>query len=216
MEDFSLIDVNIDFLDGPYVHIPDEKNDSYALEFYEKFGDEWAIVWSSPEWLPYHWFKHNKKFRNIWRIKIWGWEDNSPKLLMCNTYSDEGKNVCLELVHDAYLTNKKWAELSLDFSKSNKCKIFIVSKFSKRLREEFSGSDIEFSPPVDNWDEFYNKFDIYSKFIIAKNDIQSRTESWWESEMIFENHANPVKSWDNRTDWTGLSDIEIFNNIMGI
>ena len=39
MEDFSLIDVNIDFLDGPYVHIPDEKNDSYALEFYEKFRD---------------------------------------------------------------------------------------------------------------------------------------------------------------------------------
>ena len=34
--------------------------------------------------------------------------------------------------------------------------------------------------------------------------------------MIFENHVNPVKSWDNRTDWTGLSDIEIFNNIMGI
>jgi hypothetical protein len=147
---------------------------------------------------------------------VWGWENDSPKLLVCNTYSDEGKNVCLELVHDSYSTNKKWTELALDFSKSNKCKIFIVSKFSKRLREEFSESGIKFFPPVINWEEFHNNFNIYSKFKIAKTDIQSRTESWWESEMIFENHANPVKSWDIRTDWTGLSDIEIFNNIMGI
>jgi hypothetical protein len=216
MEDFSLVNVDMDFLDGPYVCIEDEKNDSYALEFYEKFGDDWAIVWSSENWLPYHWFRHNKKFRNTWKIKVWGWEDDSPKLLMSNTYSEEGKNVCLELVHDSYSTNKKWTEMSLDFSKSNRCKIFIVSKFSDRLKKEFSDTDIIFLSPVHKWEEFFSRFNIYSKFKISKTDIQSRTESWWESEMIFENHANPVKSWDIRTDWTGLSDIEIFNNIMGI
>lgn len=216
MKDFSLIEMDINFLDGPYVHILDDKNSPYALEFYEKFNEEWVIVWSNEDWTPYHWFRHNKKFRNIWRIKVWGWEDDSPKLLACNTYSEIEKNVCLELIHDSYKTNKKWVELALNFSRQNRCKIFIVSKFSERLRGEFLEDNVEFYSPVKNWEDFFTEFDIYSKFKIAKTDIQSRTESWWESEMIFENHVNPVKTWETRIDWTGLSDEEIFNNIMGI
>ena len=39
MEDFTLIETDINFLDGPYVHILDDKNSPYALEFYEKLSN---------------------------------------------------------------------------------------------------------------------------------------------------------------------------------
>jgi len=216
MQDFSLIEADVNFLNGVYAHISDGKNDYYALEFYEKFGEDWVIVWSSQKWYPYHWFRHNKKFRNFWRVKIWGWEDDSPKQLLSKTYSDKGENVCLEFVHDSYKTHKKWTELAIKFSSDNECKIIIVSKFYSRLEEEFFGEKIFFSSPINDWDSFFESEQIYSKFTISKFDIQSRTEDWWESRMIFENHANPVKTWHHRKDWVGLSDEQIFNDIMGL
>ena len=215
MKDFSLIEVDINFLDGVYVHVADERNPSYALEIYEKFDKEWAIIWSREDWSPYHWFRHSKKMRNSWRVKIWGWENDSPKLLTCETYNEEGKKICLEFIHDSYSTHKKWADLSVSFSRSNRCNVFVVSRFSERLEKDFNGEGIEFFPPVSNWGVFFRSYEIYSKFTISKSDIPSKTEDWWDSGSIFENHANPIKTWDHRNDWVGMNDEQIFKDIMG-
>lgn len=210
MDVITKIAAKVNFNDGPLVDVSDDHSSWYIVEFYEKLGNDWGLVHSCHDLKPFHFYKYARKFRTKWKIRVWGWENEKPDLVYEHIYNEEGKNVGLRFKHNSYKVQRAWTAKAIDFRKKNQCNLFIESKFSERLKDEFYVTGVEFVGSLDKLNT-----DLYSCFSIEKSDIQTNTESWWESDLIWENHAKAYKSWRIPIDWVSIPNEEVIDIILG-
>lgn len=215
MEDFSKINHRITFNLGPKIEIFDTHSPVYLIEYYEWFGDDWALIYTNHNIKAFHWFKHNKAFRTKWQIKIWGVENELPVLLTQHTYNEENKNVLLKFEYPSYKIHKVWFEKSIKYMEKTGVNLFIESKYAKKLKNEFD-TNITLINKTDNFDGFINLNQIYATYEIFRHEIQSKSFNSWESDGIFENHANHYKSFQHRNDWIKFSNEELIDDILGL
>ena len=104
---------------------------------------------------------------------------------------------------------KEWTKKAIAFKNKNKCNLVIESKFSEKLAQEFHKQGLVFTPKIENEDG------LYAKYTIKKHEIQPTTANWWETDLIYENHAKAFKSWHSPIDWVEVSNEEIFDVIIG-
>lgn len=194
---------------GPRVEILDNFCHSYLVEYYESLGNDWALVHSWHDVKAFNWYLYNRKFRTKWKIKIWGWEKDFPVLVLEHLYCEENQNVAFLFEHHNYEVNKEWARRAIEFRNKERCHLVISSKFWERLTEEFRNERVRFVP------DLCEEKNLYATYEIKRHDIQTSTESWWESDVIYENHSKAYKSWYIPIDWVSISNEEIFNVIIG-
>ena len=215
MEDFSKINANITFNVGPKIEVLDNHSPVYLIEYYEWFNNDWALIYTNHNIKPFHWFKHNKAFRTKWQIKIWGVENELPVLLTQHTYNEENKNVLLKFEYPSYKIHKAWFEKAIKYMEKTGVNLFIESKYAEKLKNEFD-TNITLINKTDNFDGFINLNQIYATYEIFRHEIQSKSFNWWESDGIFENHANHYKSFQHRNDWIKFSNEELIDDILGL
>ena len=213
MEDFSKINANITFNVGPKIEVLDNHSPVYLIEYYEWFNNDWALIYTNHNIKPFHWFKHNKAFRTKWRIKIWGLDNDLPILLTQHTYNEVGKNILLRFDYPSYKVQKVWFEKSIKFMADTNSKIYVESKYANQLREDFE-SKIVVLNKISDYDLFLNFNEIYATYEIQRHEIQSSSFNWWESDAIFENHADHYKSYYHPNDWIKLSNDELIDDIL--
>ena len=196
MDIIKKIEAKCNFNPSPTVDILSDHSEFFLVEFYENLGaSDWALTHSWHEVKPFHYYVYNRHFRTKWRIKVWGWEENKPTLVYEHHYCEKDQKEC----------TKK----AISFKNKNKCNLVIESKFSEKLSKEFYEPGLVFTTKIENED------DLYAKYIIKKHEIQTTTENWWETDLIFENHAKAFKSWHIPIDWVQISNEEIFDVIIG-
>jgi hypothetical protein len=200
-----------DFTDGPCVHILDDRSEFYLVEFFEKLGDSWALVNSCHDIKPFHYYKYARKFRTDWKIQVWGWENEFPIKVYEHIFNENGKNVLLTFCDYSFSVQSSWFKKALEYKQKTGCNLTIQTKFKERLINLFGESSCKFILPGESATS-----DFYACFEIKKFDIQSRTESWWESDLIYENHSKAYKTWDIPIDWVSIPNDEIIKYILGI
>ena len=215
MEDFKNINVDVNFIDGPYVSIKDNHSEVYLVEIYERLGDEWGLIYSNHEFKPYTWFRYLRKFRTKWKIRVWGMENKMPTLLYQNTYNEDNKNIILRFDYPNYDVNFKWLLMAEKFGKKFNCNVIVESKFSERLLKQYKGN-VKIIGKEENFEEYCQSQNIYAAYSIGRFDIQSNTWDFWESKGIFENHASHYDSWHHPLNWIKFSNEELFNNILDL
>ena len=203
------INVNLSFNNGPVVDILDNHSPKYLVEFYENLGNDWALVHSMHNILPFHFYGYNRKFRTDWRIKVWGWENLKPVLLVDYIYNEVDKNILLVFEHNNYNTQRVWLNSAITFRDKNRCELLIKSKFKDRLKDDFKNQKITFYDLNENIDK-----EIYATYKIKKFDIQSQTANFWESDLIFENHSKAYKNWNIPVDWVTIPNEKIIDYIL--
>ena len=213
MEDFSNIKVNITFNVGPKIEIFDDHSPVYLIEYYEWFNNDWALIYSNHSIKPFNWFKHNKAFRTKWRIKIWGLNNDLPILLTQHTYDEKDKNILLRFDYPSYNVQKIWFEKSIKFTKDTGCNVYVESKYAEQLKKDYN-SEVVLMNKISNYNLFLKINEIYATYEIQRHEIQSSSFDWWESDGIFENHADHYKSHYHPNDWIKLSNDELIDDIL--
>jgi hypothetical protein len=194
---------------GPQVDILDPFCQSYLVEYYENLGNDWSLVHSWHDVNPYQYYRYARKFRTKWKVKIWGWENDAPVLVLEHLYCEDGQKVAFAFDHFSYSVNREWARKAIEFRNKTRCHLIISSRFWKRLAEEFCNERVTFVP------DLQQEQDLYATYQIKRHDIQTTTANWWESDIIYENHSKAYKSWYIPIDWVSISNEEIFNAIVG-
>jgi len=215
MEDIKLINCNCKFTNGPFIEILDNHSSVYIIEFYEKIGNDWGLVYTNNEFPSFSWFSYLRKFRTKWMIKVWGMENELPILLFQHTYDENNKKVLLLFDSPVFETHLKWIYNSESFSKKFNCEIIVSSRFSDRLKKIYNGNVSIIDNKI-NFNDYCDNNNIYASYTIGKKDIQSNTWDFWESKAIFENHAKHYDSWHHPENWIKFSDEDLFNNILGL
>jgi hypothetical protein len=215
MKDFSKIHCNINFVDGVFVEILDFYSQNYLIEFYENTGRGWSLV-SHSILYPNTWFKYvAKKFRNNWRVLVYGWYDNNPELLVQHTFNESDEKVLLNFKSDSYKESLEWAKLAVKYKDNTQCNLEIYSKFSERLKNNISDKKITFLSDKPEFTNFGCPY--YAEFKIGKYHFTHNAYGEWGSGWpIYQNHTKPNVSDQHRTDWLGLSSTELFNDIMNL
>ena len=215
MEDIKNINAMTTFRQGPKVEVLDYHSSVYLVEFYEKLGNEWALVRSIHDFKPYTWFKYNRTFRTKWRIKIYGIENDLPKLVYQHTYNETDKNILLSFDEPNFEVQLKWLIKVNEFSKNFDCNVFVETQFKKRLQKNLN-TPVKLIDKLSEYEQFFNENSIYAHYKIGKYDIQSKSYDWWESKGIFENHAKHYESWDYPDNWIKFANEDIIDNILGL
>lgn len=215
MTDFEKIKATVDFIDGPKIEIGDSHSENFLVELYEDLGGEWGIIYSNHEFKPFMWYKYLRKFRTKWRVNIWGIENFEPVLLFQHTYNEQDKKILLRFDSPSYDVNYRWLLKAESFGKSTGSEILVSSKFHDRLRKNYSGS-VQIIEQQKDFIGYCETNGIYASYDIGKHDIQSNMWDFWESGGIFENHASYYASWHHPQNWIGLSNEDLFDNILGL
>jgi hypothetical protein len=214
MTDFNNIGCTINFVDGVFINIWDTWSHRYLVEVYENYGNDWALV-NYNIMSPQNWFVHlGKKFRNEWRVKIWGWENNYPVLVTQHTFNEADKEVALTFDTDSYKESCTWSEQSIDYRDKVRTNLTVYSKFSDRLSQQYVDSKITFLP-LTNIDRLDTKY--YSRFKIGRFNIKRESLGEWGSGFLFcSNHTKPNVSSEHKNNWLPFNSKELFNDIMNL
>jgi hypothetical protein len=212
VEDITKINCNVSFNSGARIEVNDDHSPIYLVEFYEWFGDDWALIYTDHNFKPYHWFSHSKKFRTKWLIKVWGYDDGFPVLLFQHTYNESGKNILLRFDYPSIKIHKVWLDKAVSFRNETNSYLFVETKYSEQLKSEYP--DIVLVNKIDNEKEFISVNKIYATYSIARHEIQHSAFDWWESGEIFENHAHHYKSFEHPVDWIKLPNEKLIDSIL--
>lgn len=216
MEEFNY---DVSFIYGPRVDLLSNHSRKYLIEFYERFGEDWALVHTEHKMDPFTWFAYVRNFRTEWRIKIWGWE-NRPVLLADHTYNEQDKKVYLHFESNKFDVHLNWLIKAKQFASDTGADLIIESKFDNRLKSTIqTGSHITIIGKMNNRqerDQYIQANGVYAMYFIGRKDIQSKAQNWWESDGIFENHGKHYKSFDHPVDWVSIPDEKLFESILGL
>ena len=211
MDIIKKADCYAEFIDGPCIHVLDGQSEFYLVEIFEKIGNSWGVVNTCHDIKPFHYYKYARRFRTDWKVAVWGWENETPVKIFEHVFDEKGKNVLLKFVDYSFNVQSKWVRSAFLYREKTGCNLIIETKFKDRLIDEFGENICDFVFPGESQIE-----DLYASFEIKKFDIQSRSESWWESDLIFENHAKAYKTWDIPVDWVSIPNEDIIKYILGI
>lgn len=213
MKDFSKIYCNINFVDGVFVEILDTYSTNYLVEFYEKSESGWSFV-SHTFLYPSTWFKYvGKKFRNNWRVLVYGWSNNEPELLVQHTFNESDEKVLLSFKTDSFSESLLWSNLASNYRIKTNCTLEIYSNFADRLESIVSDKKIKFIKDKPNFTNFNCPY--YAEFKIGKSHFTHTSYGEWGTGWpIYQNHTKPNISMLHRNDWLGLSSTELFNDII--
>jgi len=209
----------LSFLYGPLVEIMDNHSERYLVEWYERFGEDWALVKTVHEFDPFTWWSHNRTFRTEWRIKIWGWRDK-PVLLVDHTYNEQDKKVYLHFESNRFDVQLNWLMKAKQFASDTGANLIIETKFKHRLQSVLPiGASITLIDRFEDKlkrDNFMEAIGVYAMYFIGRKEIQSKAYNYWESDGIFENHGLHYKSYDHPVDWVSIPDEKLFESILGL
>lgn len=212
-------DYTVSFIYGPRVNLLSNHSKKYLVEFYERFGEDWALVHTEHKMSPFTWFEYLRHFRTEWRIKIWGWKDK-PVLLADHTYNEQDKKVYLHFESNRFDVHLNWFMKAKQFAAQTGAQLIIESRFKDRLQNTVqAGSNIILVDKMKDRserDQYIQHNDVYAMYFIGRKDIQSRAQNWWESGAIFVNHGRHYKSFDHPVDWVSMPDEQLFESILGL
>ena len=215
MKDFSKIYCNINFVNGVFVEILDTYSQNYLVEFYENSGHGWSLV-SNTFLYPSTWFRYvGKKFRNNWRVMVYGWYNNKPELLVQHTFNETDEKVLLNFKSDSFDETLLWVNLASEYRKNTQCKLDISTQFADRLNSVVSDKEITFIKDKIELSNFWCPY--YAEFKIGKFHFTHNSYGEWGSGWpVYQNHTKPNVSELHRNDWLGLSSTELFKDIMNL
>lgn len=215
MEEFNY---DVSFIYGPRVDLLSHHSKKYLIEFYERFGEDWALVHTEHRMDPFTWFAYVRNFRTEWRIKIWGWRDK-PVLLADHTYNEQDRKVYLHFESNRFDVQLNWLMKAKQFASETGAQLIIETKFKQRLQSTLPvGVNISLVDKTDKVSRelYISQNGIYAMYFIGRKDIQSKAQNWWESDGIFENHGRHYKSFDHPVDWVSIPDEQLFESILGL
>jgi len=215
MEDINNINAISTFIMGPKIDVFDNHSEIYLVEFYEKLGTEWALVKSIHDYKPFTWFQYNRTFRTQWQIRVYGLENELPKLVYQHTYNETNKNVLITFDEPNYDVQLKWLIKVDGFAKKFNCNVTVDTQFKERLKKNVVTS-VKLIDKIKNYNEYTSNENIYAHYNIGKRDIQSKSWEWWESGGIFENHSKHYISWDYPDNWIKFANEDLIDNILGL
>lgn len=209
----SLINVKTDWKPNPYISINDDKCDLYAVNLFFYHNNEWYNVYEKPDLNNNNFLISYFQFRMKWRFKVWGFVDEQLKLLYDEIYDERDKKVIIHFSSHIYSSHEKWLDQSLDLSKKYRFHPIIVSRFSERLKiYSPNGQHTIISPQEYEQTEIKN--DAYAEYYIRRNKISMNSSDDWETGGIFTNNTIFFRSWHHKNDWMGMTDEQLFNDIM--
>jgi len=209
----SLINVKTDWKPNPYICIDDDICDLYGVALLFYHNDEWHNISSIPDLSSNMFWRSYFELRLKWRFKVWGYVNDEILLLHDEIYNEKYKDVVIRFSNYIYSSHKKWLYQSLNLSKRYNFHPIIVSRFSDRLKHEFP--DYESSIFSEKEYEFSGiKNHAYAEYTIKRNVIAFNSSNDWHTEGVFSNNSVFFKSWKHKRDWVGMSDEELFNDIM--
>jgi len=210
MSDFSQISHGISFNYGPRIDIWDFMCPEYMVEFYEMVEGGWGVQNVYMPLYPNHFFLNNgSRYRNQWKIKVWGWINGEPTQLLEHTYDEKNKQIKIVFDSDNFKEHIIWYNLSKKFQDDFACKVIISSEFSDRLISLFGDKQILFLNDS-------NDNNIYATYHIGRYNIPHHPNHEWGSGFMNPNQSRPKMSFDHPNDWYPLTSEELFNDIMNL
>jgi autotransporter strand-loop-strand O-heptosyltransferase len=143
--------VSINFIDGPFVEIKGDVNESYYVEFIDSDTNE---ILHASNITNNMWTKASIKYHLNWLINIY----SNNKLIFTHKFNPEGKNVYIALDSSSLGDTLAWFPYVEEYAKKHNCKV-ICSTFWNNLFEE-TYPDIVFVKPGNTVYDIYAQFNI--------------------------------------------------------
>jgi hypothetical protein len=147
-------------------------------------------------------------------IKVWGYENDEPTLLVQHTYNETNKNVLLRFDYPSFLIQENWYNKAIQFKQTTNCNLFIETKFAEKLKN--IDNNIFLISSINEFEQFIKDNQIYATYEVSRHEIQNTSFDWWESGEIFENHAHHYKSFYHPVDWIKLPNEKLIDNILSL
>ncbi len=143
------IDIDINFVGGPFFEITGRSNKNYLVKFYDE--DDVCVYENTIR--SNNWIRLNRKWFTAWRIKMW---ENDVLIYEYNLdYTDQ--RVYISLESSSLGDSIAWMPYALEFKKKHNCHV-IVSTFKNFLFQDVY-PELEFVEPgtiVNNIKGMYN------------------------------------------------------------
>jgi SAM-dependent methyltransferase len=144
------VEININFIDGPFVEIKNEVEKKYKVEILDKNNK----LYHESHIKSNMWVKGNRKYLDIWKINVY--ENN--QLIFTHNFNIENKRVYVHLDSSSLGDTLAWFPQIEEFRKKYNCKV-ICSTFHNHF---FEGKypEIEFVKPGTLVKNIYAMFTI--------------------------------------------------------
>jgi len=210
MNDFSNISHGISFNYGPRIDIWDFKCPEYMVEFYEMVEGGWGLQNVYMPMLPNHFFLNDgARYRNKWKIKVWGWVDGQPVQVLEHTYNETDKQIQIIFDSDNFKEHIIWYNLTKKFQNDFNCNVTISSKFKDKLISLFNNNDVTFLDDENNQN-------FYATYRIGRYNIPHHPNHEWGNGFMNPNQSRPKMSFDHPNDWYKMTSEQLFNDIMNL
>lgn len=130
--------LNINFIDGPFVEIVGNVQDDYAVSFIDSKTNQ--TVYSSSI-KTNHWVRCNRKWFTNWKIRI---ESKSGQILE-QLFDPTGKRIFIVFESSSLGDTLAWIPYVEEFRKKNKCHVIVSTFMNNLFREQYP--EIEFVNP---------------------------------------------------------------------
>lgn len=205
--DFSLINAKIQYYPTVRVDIF-EKRKRYLIQLLVKYNNEWVVnaeeVIDGTTGCFYESYSTN---RQLWKFRVYGFENDNLKLLLQNTYNEEGKNIVFDFDTESSKVEENYVLKSIEFEKENNCIIYIRSKYYKKLREvypEFSRI-LNITHPI---------MGIYSRYRITRNEIETNRHDTFFTNKLWLNKGRIDITLNHNENWVEYKQEEVFDDIV--
>jgi autotransporter strand-loop-strand O-heptosyltransferase len=131
------IDIDINFVGGPFFEITGRSNKDYLVKFYDE--DDICVYENTIR--SNNWIRLNRKWFTNWTIKVW--ENNHPIYHFELNYTDQ--RVYISLESSSLGDSIAWMPYALEFKKKHNCHV-IVSTFKNFLFQDVY-PELEFVEP---------------------------------------------------------------------
>lgn len=205
--DFSLVNAEVSFLNGPRIQINDSKYSVYLVQLFTYYAGEWIINYEDSNFAPFNWYKSAHTKRQKWRFKVFAFDGDSLRLVLQQTYNEKNKNVEFVLDSEGSKYDKVYIEKAISFAKENECNIFIKTKFYKKLRQDFPHFKNILSPDV-------ILPDVYASYNIKRHEIESKRHDMWYTNKLWIDRARSDISVDHHENWTEYQQENVFDDII--
>ena len=206
-EDFSLINAEASFLNGPKILIKDTKYKNYLVHLFYFYKGEWIGAHEDANVESGYSYESFISNRNKWRFKVYAHENNNIKLVYQKTYNEKGEKILIEFGTDSSDLEKVYLKKAIEFEKENECEVWIKSKYSDKLKLDFPN----FNRFVSMKESFSG---YYAYFNITRHEIETNRHDHQYSKKLWLNRGKPNITINHSENWIEYPQEELFEDIM--
>ena len=171
-EDIIAVDVNFNFIEGPFVEIRETKMHKYLVQFIN--GDTNRVEYQL-EMEGNHWARASKKFYQNWVLRVKGLD---TEFFHEHIFNPEGQRILISFESKSLGDTLSWMPYVDKFQKEHKCEVICSTFLNKLFIEQYP--NIQFVEPGTVVDNIYGSYylgifyDEEGQPDLSKNPIDSR------------------------------------------